>query len=888
MFDSFLKGGATAFTLDATASAAIISIVAFLAFFATALAERAYRMQSIGVLAGLFTAMFLTTIFILVAIGHALLNLAWVQKLFSGELFFYLFCLGMSGLWFGASISPSRLAEPPQSRQTFFRWQMAFWGLLAVIIFSGAGEGYGLFHFSLSAALRQIFAGAAAGIFVIAAGIAIYRLVREKAALWFWLAVASLAFAAGISIFYLARQQPLLAYATFGCSAFFVITALFADHVRFLRLESELRNGLLENTIKLEDENRRHAAILEFTREAVLHLDRDERVVYVNPQFLQFAATAGPTAVSIKPNNPKKSKTEQTNELEATQVLEQKLSALLTREFYDKLLPSVQEARRGRSSLVEVRHFSAGAEKFLQVFASPLQDKKISGVHLGLLDVTMRHQAARSLEDLLAEKTRELRHFQQCVESAMDAILITDTDNKILYVNEAFERITGFARSEMIGRLPQFYRDEIEAGRWSELNRRLIQRKSWRGEITRRRKDGGQFTSDLSVIPVADAEEKIIRYVWMERDVTSRKDLEEKLRRQDEELAAKAAEIARAKQHQASLQGRTGELQQRIDQLAKLMEIGEDIRLNVGLELIMQKVSEAVAALGWQYVLIFQHRDNDVFQLVAQSGFTNRAAALLRPLQQIPYSELAPYLLERFRLSESFFIDSRQLASRPAFIPPSLEIVSSGDWLANDALLMPIRSRDQQLIGLIAVFGPADGYRPNLQQVQDLEILADDAAIAIENSRLLALHQRNERQALVLADIGKAFRVAGTVEQAMTEIAGIGAQAFSWPCLVIVQPFGERRYLGALGLLSSRSDRPKSRLLDSVELPEILLNRIMAATTADIVQIELNEADLPSSILAELNKIKSAEPPLTAFSNCVNRNSHNVQTNQVYRLAKPC
>ena len=865
MFDSFLNDAALA--LETTASAVILSIVAFFALFATALAERAFRLQSLSVLAGLSTAMFLAAIFVLATIGHALLGLSWVQKLFGGELFFYLFCLGLSGLWFGAAISPSRLAEPPQSRQIFFRWQLTFWSIFAVILLCGAGEGYGVFHFPLNEALRQIFAGMAAGIFVIAAGITVYRLWRERAALWFWLALASLAFAGGVSIFYFDPHRPLLAYAIFGFAAFLVIGGLFADHVRFLRLESELRTGLLDNTLKLEDETRRQNAILEFTRESVLHLDRDERIVYVNPQLLQFVTSMRRAGQPVNSNDSKKSQLknkEETNQLEVAKVVGQKFSTLLPRELHEKLLPSVQEARRGRSSLVEVRHLGGGEEKFLQIFAAPLQDKyeKNSGVHLGLLDLTMRHLAARSLEDVVAEKTKDLRIFQQCVESAMDAIVVTDPDNKILYVNEAFERITGNARSEMIGRTPQFYRDEVEAGRWNEITRRLIQRKSWRGEITSRRNNGGEFISDLSIIPVADTDEKIIRYIWIERDMTARKDLEEKLHRQAEELEAKTAEIVRVKQHQVSLQGRTGELQRRIDQLAKLMEIGEDIRLNVGLELIMQKVSEAVAALGWQCVLIFQSRPKDIFELVAQSGFANRAANLLRPLQQLPYSELAPYLLERFRLSESFFIDSRQLpAGRPVFIPASLEIVTSGDWLANDALIVPIRSRDQ-LIGLIAVFSPSDGYRPNLQQVRDLEILADDAAIAIENSRLLSLHQSNERQARVLADIGKAFRVAGTIEQVVTEIAGIGAQAFSWPCLVVVQPFGERRFLGAFGVINSRSERPKSRLLESNELPETLLKRIATAATADIVQIELNETDLNQSILAELSKIKSTESSL--------------------------
>jgi len=856
------------FAFDTPQAATVLSIVVFLALFAAALSERAYRMQRLGIFAGLSTVMLLTTIFVLATIGQTLLGLSWVQKFVSGEFFFYVFCLSLSLLWFGAAISPSRVIEPPKSRRIFLWWQFAFWGLLAIILLLGAGEGYGWWSLSLNAAVRQIFTGLAAGIFVIAAAIALYRLWRERAALWFWLMLASLMFAAGVSIFYFAALLPLLVYAALGGVAVLVICGLFADHVRFLRLESELRAGLMENTLKLEAENQRQNFILAFTREVVLHLDRDERVVYTNPNFSQLAHLLGNGALAHKEHgvknsggkspSPSASKSDKTNGA-SKEIIGQKLSTLLPRELYEKLLASLQEARRGRTSLIEVPHVHAGEEKLLQVFAAPLQDKseKNYGIHLGLLDLTARHLAARSLEDVVTEKTKDLRIFQQCVESAMDAIVITDTDNKILYVNEAFERSTGFARSEMIGRTPQIYRAETESGRFGEITRRLVQRKAWRGEMTNRRKDGGEFMSDLSVIPLTDENENIIRYLWIERDVTTRKDLEEKLRQQTEELDAKTSELLRAKQHEASWQGRAGELQRRIDQLAKLMEIGEDIRLNAGLELIMQKVSEAVAALGWQRVLILQRREQDVFGLVAHSGFAARSAALLRPLQQMSYADLAPYLLERFRLSESFFIDSRQLpGGRPTFMPVSFESAPNGDWLPNDALLVPIRSRDQ-LIGIVAVFSPSDGYRPNLQQVRDLEILADDAAIAIENSRLLALHQRNERQARVLADIGKAFRVAGTIEQVVTEIAGIGAQAFAWPCLVVVQPFGDRRWLGALGVLASRSERPRSRLLEPSELPESLLARLTAPTAADLVQIELHDKDFPATVAAEIGKFKA-------------------------------
>lgn len=894
MFDWIIQNGANVFALDAAGSATILSIVAFLTIFAAGLGERAYRMQSLGVFAGLATAMLLATIFVLATIGHALLGLASVQKLVSGELFFYIFCLGFSGIWLGAVLSSSRLKPPPQARRVFMRWQIVFMSLLAVVFACGAGEGYGIFHLALHAALRQIFVGIVAGIFIIAAGIAIYRLWRERVALWFWLALASLVFASALSLFHFLPPAPLLAYAALGLAAFLVIIGLFADHVRFLRLESELRAGFMENALKLEEENRRHAAILELNREAVVHFDRDERVAYANPNFLQLVVAVTSPAASVQLDASENAlsgksaapitssaKTDETNS-SASQLTAQKLSALLPRELYQKLTPSMQEARLGRTSLMEIRQLAAGGEKLFQVFAAPLRDNngKIYATHLSLQDITARHWSARSLESVAAEKAKELQIFQQSVENANDAVVVTGTDNKILYANEAFERITGFARSEIVGRTPQAYHLDGEAGRLTEINRRLLQHKSWRGEVPGRRKNGSRFTGDLSVSLVTDEEEKIIRYLWVERDVTSYKELEARSQQLEKELAQKNAEIARAQKSQASLQEHTGELQQRVNQLAKLMEIGEDIRLNVGLDMIMTRIGEAVAALGWQRVLIFQrqdYQDQEIFALVANNGFANRSAAALRQMRQVPYTEFASYLLERFQLSQSFFIDSRQLTGtkRLAFMPanppdfPSITKsrdvgVRDGDWQSNDTLLVPIRSRDQ-IVGLIAVASPADGCRPDLQRVRNLELLADHAAIAIENTRLLALQQRNERQARVLADLGQVFRVAGAVEQVMIDIAGIGTGAFACPCLVVLLPARERGWLGALGVAAARNGRSQSRLLEEAELSTTWLAQVAdTVATMDIANLELNSDDALPPFIKEAVKVKSPGAAATA------------------------
>jgi len=135
-------------------------------------------------------------------------------------------------------------------------------------------------------------------------------------------------------------------------------------------------------------------------------------------------------------------------------------------------------------------------------------------------------------EDITRQKQADERlHLAASVFThASEGILITDTNGSILDVNDAFTRITGYVREEVLGRNPRVlqsgrYSREFYANMWSEL----IDSGTWSGEIWNRAKNGRIYAENLTITAVPDEEGKPRQYVAMFSDITSIKEQELKL-----------------------------------------------------------------------------------------------------------------------------------------------------------------------------------------------------------------------------------------------------------------------------------------------------------------------------------------------------------------------
>jgi PAS domain S-box-containing protein len=117
------------------------------------------------------------------------------------------------------------------------------------------------------------------------------------------------------------------------------------------------------------------------------------------------------------------------------------------------------------------------------------------------------------------------------IDQVADAIMITSVDGIIQYVNTAFETITGYSRSEVIGQSLTI----LKSGRhtdefYREIWDTILKGEVWSGRIINRRKDGTLFEEDATISPLRDESHEIVHYVAVKRDVTHELQLEKQVR----------------------------------------------------------------------------------------------------------------------------------------------------------------------------------------------------------------------------------------------------------------------------------------------------------------------------------------------------------------------
>ncbi len=125
----------------------------------------------------------------------------------------------------------------------------------------------------------------------------------------------------------------------------------------------------------------------------------------------------------------------------------------------------------------------------------------------------------------------QLRVWLTLSEHCNEGIMICDPYKRILYVNAAFERVTGFSASEAIGYTPAILKSgEQDAAFYASMWSDIFTKGYWRGEICNRRKNGDLYSEWLTLAAVRNADNEIIHYVAVFSDLTQRKRTEETVR----------------------------------------------------------------------------------------------------------------------------------------------------------------------------------------------------------------------------------------------------------------------------------------------------------------------------------------------------------------------
>lgn len=179
----------------------------------------------------------------------------------------------------------------------------------------------------------------------------------------------------------------------------------------------------------------------------------------------------------------------------------------------DDLVPSSSNANAAQSTISERARRRDGTTFPVEVTCSQLhcQAQRFTIIHF--CDVSARHAA----------ETR-LRQLSSALEQIADHAVIADSSGIVLYVNRAFEELTGIARDTAIGKTMDIIKsgkhdDAFYADLWAALRSGSV----FRGELVNRNARGDLYVDEQRISPFVDEETGVTYYIATGRDVTERR-----------------------------------------------------------------------------------------------------------------------------------------------------------------------------------------------------------------------------------------------------------------------------------------------------------------------------------------------------------------------------
>jgi PAS domain S-box-containing protein len=190
---------------------------------------------------------------------------------------------------------------------------------------------------------------------------------------------------------------------------------------------------------------------------------------------------------------------------------------IVTKELFEQDLRRTHELRATTKD---------GRKIWVSVTAARIMRGDRLAALVSFTDITERKKMEEKLE-LLSSVTQQVS----------DAIIITDADFNITYVNKATQDLFGYSLEEMLKKhMGAFNVEPLPESLEQEIEQTVSSGKLWVGTLVKKRKDGSTFLSECHITPLYDEEGKISSYTDVLRDITERKQAEEALQAERNKL----------------------------------------------------------------------------------------------------------------------------------------------------------------------------------------------------------------------------------------------------------------------------------------------------------------------------------------------------------------
>lgn len=318
--------------------------------------------------------------------------------------------------------------------------------------------------------------------------------------------------------------------------------------------------------------------------------------------------------------------------------------------------------------------------------------------------------------------------FRALAEQTDDHILITDIDGTIVYVNPAFEVITGFTAEDALGKTPRILKSgEHDNAFYEKLWQTVMSGKTFRGMSINKKKDGSFYYEEKTIAPVKNDDGQIAYLVSTGKDVTER------------------IEVSQQEKKQM--------LESQIDSLVTVHAIAETLYHAKDFQAVIAQATEAIIEFtnAPSAALFLLDETKDCLQIHASHGFSEDA---LRVGSTLPLKGS----LSGIAFSEKQVITSNGILQDDR-LEPTVRKALAKQGLQN-VISFPLLFQEEALGVVNLIF--SDEVSFSQQDKETLLTIGKTIGLAIVNARRLNDIQQNEERTRRRLEIRQALMVAQT------------------------------------------------------------------------------------------------------------------------------